>query len=280
VEGIGKAMYESYWNLSGSPFENWGEEQFYFPSEVHETALLQMQYMIEGRRAAVALCGDCGMGKSLLTEMLADRLSESESPIARVVFPQLSGEQLLGYIADELTGQCGPTDEPPRMTLRRLSDFLGENVDQNRHAVLVVDEAHLLNSPDQLETLRLLLNLRHDRHRGEAAITLVLVGQTTLLTNIERFRALDDRVATKCLLNRFTAAQTADYVQHRLRQVGGVCDTLFSPEAIETLHLRAMGIPRRINRLADLALMVGFAEETQRVEVRHIEGVHQELVAA
>jgi len=273
-------MYENYWNLSDSPFENWGEDKYYYPSDVHETALLQMQYLIENRRAAVALCGDCGMGKSLLAEMLADRLNESESPIARVVFPQLCGEQLLGYIADELTGQSGPADEPPRMTLRRLGDFLGENVERDRHAVLIVDEAHLLNGPDQLETLRLLLNLRHDRHRGEAAMTLVLVGQTTLLTNIERFRALDDRVAAKCLLNRFTADQTTEYVDHRLRQSGSSSEQIFSSEAVEALHLRAMGIPRRINRLADLALMVGFAEESQRVEARHIEGVHQELVAA
>lgn len=273
-------MYESYWNLSGAPFENWGAEDFYYPSEVHETALLQTLYLIQARRAAVALSGDCGMGKSLVADMLASRLSESETPIARIVFPQLSGEQLLGYVADELTGQCGPVDEPPRMTLRRLGEFLGDNVDHQRHAVLIVDEAHLLQGPEQLETLRLLLNLRHDRNRGEAALTLVLVGQTTLLTNIERFRALDDRVAAKCLLNRFHAEQTAEYVHHRLSQVGGERDALFSPEAIEALHLRAMGIPRRINRLADLALMVGFAEEAARVEVRHIEGVHQELVAA
>ena len=48
----------------------------------------------------------------------------------------------------------------------------------------------------------------------------------------------------------------------------------------QMLHLRAMGIPRRINRLADLALMVGYAEEAPRVEARHIESVHQELTAA
>ncbi len=273
-------MYEGYWHLSGNPFENWGEDHFYYPSEVHETALLQAQYAVENRRAAVAICGDCGMGKSLVADRLALCLSEAEAPIARVVFPHLSGEQLLGYIADELTGQCGPPDEPPRMTLRRLTDFLGDNIEQRRHAVLIVDEAHLLSGPDQLETLRLLLNLKHDRSRGEAAMTLLLVGQTTLLTNIERFRALDDRVATKCLLNRFTADQTACYIAHRMAKVGGLSEAVFSDEAIETLHLRAMGIPRRINRLADLALMVGFAEEAARVEARHVEGVHQELVAA
>lgn len=273
-------MYESYWNLNSSPFENWGAESFYFPSDVHQTALLQVRYLIENRRAAVALCGDCGMGKSLIAEMLADQLSQSQSPIGRVVFPQLSGEQLLGYIADELTGEQGPPNEPPRTTLRRLGDFLAENVANDRHAVLFVDEAHLLTSSDQLETLRLLLNLQHDRHRGESAITLVLVGQTTLLTTIERFRALDDRMAAKCLLSRFTAAQTAAYVAHRLQAAGGSIEDVFSAEAIEVLHLRALGIPRRINRLADLALMVGYAEEAERIEPRHVEGVHHELANA
>ncbi len=273
-------MYESHWKLTACPFENWGDESYYFPSDIHETALMQLQYVIDNRRSAVAVCGDCGMGKSLVVEMLAEQLAESESPIARIVFPQLSGEQLLGYITDELTGQSGAADEPPRMTLRRLSEFLADNVAANRQAVLIVDEAHLLTASDQLETLRLLLNLQHDRRRGESALTLVLAGQTTLLSTIERFRALDDRLAAKCLLNRFSTAQTAAYIGHRLQVAGGVCEQIFSAEAIEMLHLRAMGIPRRINRLADLALMVGYAEEAPRVEAHHIESVHQELTAA
>lgn len=273
-------MYENYWDLNSSPFENWGNQAFYFPSDVHENALLQIRYLIESRRSAVALCGDCGMGKSLLAEMLCEQLDETQYSVARVVFPQLSGEQLLGYITDELTGTGGPSDEPPRTTLRRLNEFLRDNLAKDRSTVLVVDEAHLLTAGDQLETLRLLLNLQHDRRRGESSLTLVLVGQTTLLTTIERIRALDDRLAAKCLLNRFTLAQTAEYLHHRLAVAGRSCEELFAEEAVETLHHRAMGIPRRINRLADLALMVGCAEEVPRIEARHIEGVHQELVAA
>lgn len=273
-------MYENYWKLRGCPFDNGGDEAAYYPSDAHQTALLQMRYLIDNRRSALALCGDCGMGKSLLVERLIAELDQQRTPLAHVVFPRLAGEQLLGYIADELTGQCGLADEPPRLTLRRLGRFLLENVEAGRHALLVIDEAHLLTDPDQLETLRLLLNFRQPRQGGESAVTLLLVGQTTLLGTIERFRALEDRVAGKCLLNRFSLEQTAHYVQHRLASVGGASQTVFAAEAIETLHLRALGIPRRINRLADLALMVACAEEAARVESRHIEGVHQELVAA
>jgi general secretion pathway protein A len=273
-------MYEAHWNISARPFENWGDVRYFFPSDVHQAALMQLRYAIESRRAAVAVCGDSGMGKTLLLDTLSEQLSDSESPIARIVFPQISGEQLLGYIADELTGENGAFDEPPRITLRRLSQFLHDNIEAGKHAVVIVDEAQLLNANDQLETLRLLLNLQHDRNRAESSMTLVLSGHTTLLTQIERHRALDDRLSAKCILNRFTCDQTISYMRHRLAVVGGDADEVFHPEAMELLHLRSAGIPRRINRLADVALMVGYAEDVRHIEVHHIESVHQELVAS
>ncbi len=273
-------MYESHWKLSDRPFENWGDSRYFYASEIHQSALLQLSYAIESRRAAVALCGDSGMGKTLLIDTLIEQLGEHDSPIARIVFPHLSGEQLLGYVADELTGENGAADEPARITLRRLSRFLQDNVGSHKHAVVIVDEAQVLTNNDQLETLRLLLNLQHDRNRAESALTLVLAGHTTLLTQVERYRALDDRLSAKCILNRFSSEQTTAYITHRVGVVGGDARQIFTSEALAMLHLRAAGIPRRINRLADLALMVGYADDVQQIEVQHIENVHQELVAS
>jgi general secretion pathway protein A len=273
-------MYEAHWNISDRPFENWGDSRYYFPSDVHQAAILQLRYAIESRRAAVALCGDSGMGKTLLMDTLLEQLNENDSPIAKIVFPHLTGEQLLGFVADELTGESGAFDEPSRITLRRLTSFLKKNIEDGKHAVVIVDEAQVLTSNDQLETLRLLLNLQHDHHRAESALTLVLAGHTTLLTQIERYRALDDRLSAKCILNRFTSEQTAQYIAHRLSVVGGSANDIFSPEAMELLLLRTAGIPRRINRLADLALMVGYADDVRRITVQHIDNVHQELIAS
>ena len=63
-------MYEAHWNITHRPFENWGDSRYFFPSEVHQAALLQLRYAIESRRAAVAVCGDSGMGKTLLIDTL------------------------------------------------------------------------------------------------------------------------------------------------------------------------------------------------------------------
>jgi type II secretory pathway predicted ATPase ExeA len=56
-------------------------------------------------------------------------------------------------------------------SVRRLQTFLLANCDRGRHAVLVIDEAHLLLDSDALETVRLLLNFEH---AGKPALTLLL----------------------------------------------------------------------------------------------------------
>lgn len=272
-------MYKQHWGLDARPFENTGRTRDYYPSEIHQTALLKLRYALEHRRAAALLAGESGMGKTMLTDALADGLPEALGPIVRVVFPQLPGDQLVGYLADELTGSVGPADEATRQSLRRIDTFLAENASAGRHAVVIVDEAHLLTGSDQLETLRLLLNLQASREDYESAWTLVLVGQSTLPGLVERHRALDERTAVKCILPRLSGDQTSAYVQHRLAACGGDVDRIFTPSALETLHLRSCGIPRRINRLADLALMVGYAEELTRIDAAQIDGVHEELIA-
>ena len=272
-------MYENHWRLSRRPFENWTEDGFYYPSEVHQTAMLKLRYALESRRAAMVIGGDGGMGKSMLIDLLLDGLPDDLAPASRVVYTQLSGDQLLGHVTDKITGGVGPAEEPARLTLARLESFLDRNHQAGRHAVVVIDEAHLLAAPEQLETLRLLLNLG-TRAAAESAWSLILVGHATVLSLVERNRSLDERIATKCLLPRFTPEQTAGYLQHRISFAGGDAETLFTPGAIETLHLRSAGIPRRINRLADLALMVGFAEELAIVDAGQIDSVHHELVGS
>ena len=50
------------------------------------------------------------------------------------------------------------------------------------------------------------------------------------------------------------------------------------PAAIEALHEISHGLPRQINRLCDLALLVGFAEEHLAIGPNQIEAVSQDLV--
>lgn len=278
-------MYESHWKLSERPFENRIDNKFYYPAETHQAALLKLHYAIDNRRAAAVLCGPGGMGKSLLVEALQRQLSETHRPISHLVFPAMNAPQMVRYLVAQIGAGTSATDseagstQPHDMAADVLAfeRFLRHNLERQRHAVVVVDEAHLLEQYDLLEPLRLLLNLAATDSGGEAAWTLVLVGQPTLLTHVERYHALDERMGVKCMLNRLLPDETTAYIQHRLRIVGADTEDIFDYPALERIHALTQGIPRRINRLCDLALMVGYAEDRTIIDAEVIDNVHSDL---
>jgi general secretion pathway protein A len=207
--------------------------------------------------------------------MLRHELDDAFLPFVHLVFPQMSARDLLAYLAEELGAKPADT---PRYTVeesvRRLQSRLTENTQQGRHAVVVIDEAHLLEDCGALETLRLLLNFEL---AGRPGLTLVLVGQPALLSAVSRLQSLDERVGVKTLLRALTVDETASYVQHRMMAAGATRD-IFTAEAAEAVHYLAQGIPRQIDRLCDLALVVGFAEGLAELTAPQIEAVSAELV--
>jgi general secretion pathway protein A len=222
------------------------------------------------------LCGAAGLGKTLLVEMLRRQLPEALGPVARLVFPLMPAEQLLAYLADELGGAPLPgTSGAIQQSVRRIADVLLETERRGRHALVVVDEAHLLSRGETFEALRLLLNFPAD---APPAMTLVLCGQPGFLPMLDRMPTLEQRVGVKVLLRPLTAEETASYVDHRLR-AAGARETLFDASALDTVHQLSCGVPRRINRLCDLALLIAFAEERKAITAAEIEGVASELAA-
>ena len=88
---------------------------------------------------------------------------------------------------------------------------------------------------------------------------------------------MEERLGVKCLLRPFNEEETAAYVSHRLR-VAGAREPIFEADAFPALHALTHGIARRINRLCDLSLLIGFAEERRTLNAEHVESVCQELV--
>ncbi len=270
-------MYESHWQLSQKPFEDSADTRFYFPGETHQSALLKLRYAIENRRAGALLAGPSGSGKTLLMHMLRGGLDEQFTPIVHLVFPQMPAAELLAYLADKLAGvePGDPHDSGLPRSIGRIEQFLADNAAAGRHAVVAVDEAHLIADTESLEALRLLLNFATTDGPG---MTLLLIGQTGILTNLDRTPHFEERLAVKSLLRPFCEAETAEYVAHRLR-TAGASSTIFEPDALSAIHALSHGVPRRINRLADLALLIGYAEERQTLSAEHLESVNEELVA-
>ena len=152
-------MYETYWHLNQKPFENAADPRFYYPGESHQAAILKLRYAIENHRGGALLAGPSGSGKTLVTAMLGGALGKKFTPFVRLVFPQMSTAELLAYLADELDGGDGMlATHDVQTSIRRIERFLAANSQKGRHAVIAIDEAHLLEGSHTFEALRLLLN--------------------------------------------------------------------------------------------------------------------------
>jgi len=269
-------MYAEYWQLDAKPFEPTVTEESYFPSETHDGALLKLRYAVDQRRPAAALAGPSGVGKTLLVDRMIDDLGEGVSPVARVVFPQMSPRDLLTHIADALGA---PQAETPRHStneaIGRIDRLLASNAAAGRHALLVIDEAQLLEDSGLLETIRLLLNLAAG---ATPRLTLLLVGQMGLLSAVGRSPALEERLSVKTLLRSFVPGETAEYVRRRL-DAAGASREVFTPAALRAVHQLTGGVPRQIDRLCDLSLLVGFAEQLAEIDEPQIQSVSKELLA-
>ena len=269
-------MYESHWSLNRKPFDSGCDPEFYYPGESHQAALLKLRYAVENRCGAALLTGSSGIGKTLVVAMLREVLAESDTPVAEVVFPQMSTEELLAYLASKLRGSAqGSVLPDARQSIQQIEEALAEAADRDESPVVVLDEAQLLADRRTLEAIRLLLNFEH---AARPAMTLLLVGQPGILPTLDRMPSLEERLGVKCLLRPFNERETAEYVTHRLNAAG--CDrTVFEPDALSALHELACGVPRRINRLADLALLIGYAEQCRTIDAARLESVSHELVA-
>jgi general secretion pathway protein A len=141
-----------------------------------------------------------------------------------------------------------------------------------------VDEAQNLD-PGTLEEIRLLSNLETSASK---LIQIVLLGQPELdeMLDSRELRQLRQRITVRWALSPLNAAETRDYVRHRLKVAAGRECNLFTDKALREVQRRARGIPRLINVLCDRAMLVGYAAGAPTMGPDSIHRAAREILSA
>ena len=255
-------MYVSHFGLQQAPFSIAPDPRYLYMSERHREALAHLLFGVGGGGGFVLLTGEIGAGKTTVCRCFLEQVPEG-CQVAYIFNPKLSVIELLQSVCDEFGIAVGASASDPSSpaSVKTYIDLLNRHLlaahALGRHCVLVIDEAQNL-SAEVLEQLRLLTNLETSERK---LLQIILIGQPELRTMLQRpeLEQLAERVIARYHLGALTQIETAQYIQHRL-EVSGLTHALpFGRQALKRIHLRARGIPRRINLLCDRALLGAFA---------------------
>ena len=265
-------MYESYFGLIERPFSIAPDPQYLYMSARHKEAMAHLSYGLSQGGCFIVLTGEVGTGKTTLCRNLMTDLPDNVD-LALILNANINETELLQTICDELKISYS-IDNSQKQLLDLINQYLLSTFADNRHTVLIIDEAQLL-SRDVLEQVRLLTNLETTKHK---LLQIILIGQPELSDMLTRndLRQLAQRVTARYHLGELKRSEIEEYVNFRLG-VAGCKQPLFSNQALGKLHQLTDGIPRKINVLADHALLSAYAQKLRLVDSNNIKESAKEV---
>ena len=271
-------MYASFFGLTQEPFSIAPDPRFLFMSERHREALAHLLYGLSAGGGFVLLTGEIGAGKTTVCRGFLEQVPAS-CAVAYIFNPKLTVPELLRTVCDEFGVALPAAAAGGELTIKAqvdaLNAFLLEGHAHGRQAVLVIDEAQSL-SAEVLEQLRLLTNLETSERK---LLQIILIGQPELRDMLARpeLEQLAQRVIARYHLDALSAEETPLYIRHRLAVAGPNAALPFDPGALAALHRISGGVPRRINLLADRALLGAYGQGQQLATREVVEQAAQEV---
>lgn len=259
-------MYYPHFGLKEPPFKITPNTDFFYSGGNRGAVLDALVYAITNGEGIIKVVGEVGSGKTMLCRMLQTILPERIESIY-LANPSVAPEDVLHAIAFELQLKL-PKNADRLKVMQQLQAHLLSRHAEGRQVVIFVEEAQGMPLAT-LEEIRLLSNLET---KQDKLLQIVLFGQPELDVNLNEthIRQLRERITHSFHLGPLKTKDIGEYLIFRLRAAGYHGPHLFSDAAIKKLSSAAEGLVRRVNILADKALLAAFADNLYQVTPKHV----------
>jgi type II secretory pathway predicted ATPase ExeA len=259
-------LYYPHFGLKEPPFKITPNTDFFFSGGNRGAILDALVYAITNGEGIIKVVGEVGSGKTMLCRMLQTILPEKIESIY-LANPSVAPEDVLHAIAFELQLKL-PKNADRLKVMQELQAYLLARYAEGRQVVIFVEEAQGMPLAT-LEEIRLLSNLET---KQDKLLQIVLFGQPELDDNLnqEHIRQLRERITHRFNLGPLQTKDVGEYLIFRLRAAGYHGPHLFTGSAIKKLSKASEGLVRRVNILADKALLSAFADNAYQVTPKHV----------
>lgn len=239
-----------------------------------KTLATDLMWMDDGRQAAIdrlvetvahrqhaLVVGEPGVGKTCVLRALRDKLSPAHFRVDYLAHVTLGRRDFYRQLCHTLAVE--PKATPAAMFESIQRECATASSEHRRHAVIVLDEAHLI--PDAtLAHLHLLANFEWD---SAPMLSLVFVGLPELHDRLRLsiHRALMTRLQTKVELSAGSPEMTAAYIRKRLGDAGARSE-VFTADGLAQVHELTGGLFRSIDVLSLASLRLAAAEDAALVD--------------
>lgn len=271
-------MYLEYYSLQRPPFRITPDPSLFFLGGANSCGVVleALLYAIQAGEGILKVVGEVGSGKTMICRMLEQRLPESVN-VVYLANPKLTPHDILYAVAFEL--KLDVTEETPRLVLmQKLQSHLLQQHAANRSVLVMIEEAQSMPL-ETLEEIRLFSNLETHQHK---LMQIILFGQPELDKNLQdkSIRQLKERITHSFYLNPLTPEEVSDYLRHRLKVAGCPAPQVFSKAAENLIAKASGGLTRRINILADKAMLAAYSESATATRPRSLGSQLQPTVTA
>ena len=259
-------MYNEHFGLRQAPFRITPDTRLFYQGGGRGEILDALVYAVVSGEGIVKVVGEVGTGKTMLCRMLEERLPNNVE-IVYLANPSLKPDDILQAIALEMNLDVAPGAN--RLTvMHAMQQRLLEKHAAGRQIVVFVEEAQSMPI-ETLEEIRLLSNLETKR---EKLLQIVLFGQPELDQNLNQsnIRQLKERITHSFYLEPLKRNELKDYVNFRMRAVGYRGPDVFRNNASVGMTRASEGLTRRINILADKALLAAYANDRHEVTPKDV----------
>ncbi len=266
-------MYETFYGLSGKPFQLNPDPSFFYASRGHKRAFAYLEYGLYQSEGFIVITGEIGAGKTTVVRSILEQLDPAKVVAVQLVSTQLDADDMLRAVGAAFGLPVRSVDKA--ILLASLEAFLCQLMTEKKRALLVVDEAQNL-APRAVEELRMLSNFQFG---DRALLQSFLVGQPELRAMMQspQLQQLRQRVIASYHLGPLDKAETQFYIEHRLKHVDWKFDPRFEPASFDLIHELTGGIPRRINTLCNRLLLAGYLAEKHVLGIGDVQAIAREI---